>query len=166
MKIEIEFEFHDGQWDEYIQKNAARASEILASSSFLAKVKQWPNFDSTDKRPDEVARVIETANVVRVRVGYFPVRSSFLLRKFDLLKNRTTAAIADEGADGLVRFNRSKKPYGAGSPGNIAHETMHVLGFRHTGNKRAGNENSVPYRIGEWVDEQCFPGALSPGEEK
>lgn len=163
MIIEVQFVETDTSWDDYIRKNAKRASEAVSDPKFIEKVRAWPRFDYTKKSSSEIANIVKNAGTVKVKVGYYTEGGFVLRRVFRTLRNRTTRAIAAEG-DGIVRFNRRKKFEGAGSPGNIAHETMHVLGFSHNGNDRNGNENTVPYRIGEWVDDEHMPWAMAVGE--
>lgn len=163
MEIKISFVTNDPSWDAYILKNAAKAASILADESFLRTVSTWRAFDYTNKSAPEVAAVLRTAGTVVVRVDYFRTGGFRPVRWFRAARNRATKAIASE-KDGVVSFNRAKKHLGAGSPGNIAHEAMHVLGFKHNGNERSINLNTVPYRIGEWVDDHFMPSAQAIGE--
>lgn len=140
MAIDIQIQFAGGtiEWHSFISESAKTASSVMSDPAFVAKVRGWPAFDSTASTSSEVADKIEHANVVTVTVGFY--------------HHPLGPSIAKEEA-GRVLFNTSKRSRGAGSPGNIAHEVMHVLGFSHNGNSIVGNENTVPYRIGEFVDD-------------
>jgi hypothetical protein len=138
MKLEIEFLGGSCYWIEKIKRNAARAEEVLSSQAFLERVRKHPSFDHTKDGSEQVAHAIEAAGAVKIRVGFY--------------SKWWTRAIAYE-ADGAIYFNTRKEGYGAGSVGNIAHEVMHALGYSHNGNSPAGNENTVPWRVGEWVQD-------------
>lgn len=124
-------------WQDLVTLSAQRASAILSDSDFIEHVRNWALFDDTVVSADDVGTTIERAGEVRIKVGFY---SSFWTR-----------AIAYE-ANGEVHFNTRKERSGAGGIGNVAHEVMHVLGFKHRGNSPSGNENTVPWRIGGWAD--------------
>jgi len=138
MRIEVIFSGGSSNWQAFISESAKTAAAVLSDPTFIAKVRAWPGFDFSQNTPAQVGDTIEAANVVDVKIGFYD--------------HPLGPSIAKEVA-GAVLFNTSKRNRGAGSPGNLAHEVMHVLGFSHNGNQLAGNENSVPYRIGQWVDE-------------
>lgn len=50
---------------------------------------------------------------------------------------------------GTLFINTAKTT--AGSPGNLAHEVAHTLGYSHFSNRRLFGMSSVPYRIGDLV---------------
>lgn len=147
MKIVIEFQNGSCYWIKKIEKNAEQVSRVLSDPAFLAKVRSWPRFDFTEKTPDQDTKAIEHAGTVTIRVGFY--------------SKWFTRAIAYE-SDGAIYFNVRKEGYGAGSPGNLAHEVMHALGFSHNGNSPAGNANTVPWRVGEWVEEWNISQAAKP----
>jgi hypothetical protein len=97
-----------------------------------------PKFDYTSDTPAQVADKLASAAEVTISVGFY--------------WNPFGPAVAKEG-NGLVRFNSAKESRGAGSPGNVAHELMHALGYEHNGNYPAGNEHTVPWVIGGFVEE-------------
>jgi len=136
MKINVNFLSQNELWQQRIKEAAAVAEEVMSSRSFVDQVTSWEGFDNTTKNPQQIANDIRSANVT-INVGFY-------------VKHWTKAIAYEE--NGAVYFNRAKLNYGAGSPGNVAHEVMHALGYEHVGNKRVGNENTVPYRIGDWVD--------------
>lgn len=140
MKIEIEFAGGNDYWRAKVTRSAAVASSIMSDPSFDAWVRNHPQFDFTNLTPAQVADVIATAGVVRVQVGFN--------------WNPFTHEIAEE-SDGAVTFNRAKERYGAGSPGNMAHEFMHRLGFGHNGNSPVGNQNTAPWAIGNEVEKRA-----------
>lgn len=137
MRIKIDFLGRNDYWEEKIENSAAQASRVLSDPLFISKVIGWPGFDYTDMNPKQVAQVLADTKGIEIRVGLY---SKWLTR-----------AIAYEIPNGVF-FNTRKERGGAGSPGNLAHELMHKLGFSHHGNSARGNENTVPYCIGEWVD--------------
>jgi hypothetical protein len=138
MKINISFLNGSPYWQDLVTKNAGIASSILSSADFLAKVAAFPKFDNTDETPGMVALKLQTTLEVNINVGFY--------------WNWFSRAIAYE-EDGSVYFNTAKESRGAGSAGNIAHECMHALGYEHNGNYSAGNLFTVPYWIGDQVDE-------------
>lgn len=139
MNIKVNFLNGNQYWRDKVNASAARASAVLSDPAFIAKVRAWPGFDFTHKTPAQLADMIQNAGDVQINVGFY--RGWFWSK-----------AIAYE-ANGAVEFNTRKEAYGAGSPGNLSHELMHALGESHNGNQLAGNENCVPNRIGQWVDE-------------
>jgi len=137
VKIIVTFLNGTQYWTDLIKLNAQRASEVLSDPAFITHVRCGPRFDYCAHTPEEVASVIASAGEVVVNVGFY--------------SKWWSKAIAYE-QDGVVYFNTRKEAYGAGSPGNIAHEFTHKLGFVHCGNSSRGNANTVPYRIGNEVD--------------
>lgn len=112
----------------------------MSASPFIEAIRTHDGFDSTDETPTQVAVKLSNTGDVEITVGIY---SKFF-----------TKAIAYE-VEGAVFFNTRKESYGAGSPGNIAHEVMHALGYTHNGNAASGNENTVPYYVGNLVDEMA-----------
>lgn len=138
MNISVTYLSQSPEWQAIVDASAARASKVLSDRAFIAKVRAWPSFDDCALPPGVVADHLDACADVAVRVGFY-------------YRRWFTKAIAYE-QDGAVYFNTAKRPYGAGSPGNVAHEVMHALGYVHNGNSASGNENTVPYRIGQWVE--------------
>lgn len=62
-------------------------------------------------------------------------------------------AIAKE-ENGLVCFNTWKERYGAGV-GNVAHEAMHALGYKHRSNRASENQDSVPTWVGDLIEREA-----------
>lgn len=131
------------EWETFISENAKLAARALASPQLLAKVRA-ATFDFTDQTGARIAERLMTTAALTLKVGFY-------------YRPWPAPSIAKEIAGG-VTFNTAKRGYGAGSPGNIAHEAMHVLGYSHDGNQEEGNENTVPYRIGEWVESAVADG--------
>lgn len=138
MKIIVSFLSGSDYWRDKVLASAEEASQTLSNPAFLAKVRSWPGFDFCSDTSAQVADKLEQAGDVRVTVGFY---SKWLTR-----------AIAYENELG-VHFNTRKESYGAGGAGDLAHELCHQLGYRHNGNALRGNENTVPWSIGRWVDE-------------
>lgn len=137
MNIKIDFMGQNNYWENKINWSAQQTGVILSHPDFIAKVRGWAGFDFTEATPGGIADLLLLTKDVEIRVGFY--------------SKWFTRAIAYEIPNGVF-FNTRKESYGAGSPGNLAHELMHKLGFQHNGNAAAGNENTVPYRIGYWVD--------------
>lgn len=137
MRIIVNFLSGSEYWESKIKANAEEASRRLSDPAFLAWVKSWSQFDFSGDTPLQVSEKLAAAGDVKINVGFY----SKLL----------TLAIAYE-EDDAVFFNTRKESYGAGGVGNIAHEVMHAMGYSHNGNSARGNENTVPYRIGEWIE--------------
>lgn len=138
MKIEIEFLNGSTYWKQLVKRNAEHAGRVLSDPAFLAKVENWTKFDFTSDTPRTVATRLEKAGTVKIRVGFY---TGWWWSK----------AIAYEDG-GAIYFNTRKEAYGAGGVGNIAHEFMHALGYSHNGNSPAGQENTVPWRVGQWAE--------------
>lgn len=149
MKIQVTFIGGSASWQTFISESAQTAAAVLTDPDFVTKVRAWPQFAFTDKSPAQVAAALLANDIVTINVGFYSHPLGWSIAK-------------EEG--GVVLFNTSKRSRGAGSPGNLAHEVMHVLGFSHDGNQMVGNENTVPYRIGQWVDE-ALTGAAAHARE-
>lgn len=141
MQIKINFDLSVNKyWRDKLTASALKASVIMSASPFIEAIRTHDGFDSTDETPTQVAVKLSNTGDVEITVGIY---SKFF-----------TKAIAYE-VEGAVFFNTRKESYGAGSPGNIAHEVMHALGYTHNGNAASGNENTVPYYVGNLVDEMA-----------
>jgi len=138
MNIQVTFLDGSQNWQDFISQSAQTVSDVLGDSDFIDKVRNWKQFDFTQKSPGDVADALVKAGIVSIKVGFY--------------HNPLGLSIAKE-KNGAVFFNTAKRNHGAGSPGNVAHEVMHVLGFSHDGDRPTRNANTIPYRIGEWVDE-------------
>lgn len=137
MNIIVKFLGGSTYWQSLILVNAKTASTVLSAPSTIDKISAFPVFDFTADTPAQVADKIAGAGDVTISVGFF--------------WNPFARDIAYEES-GAVYFNRAKQSRGAGSPGNIAHETMHALGFQHNGNSPLGQQNTVPWWVGNLVD--------------
>jgi hypothetical protein len=138
--IEIHPDFIDSSddWTSRITKNAQLASQAMCTPEFLDRVRSWSDFDWTTDSPVDVANRIAHAGVINIKVGFY--------------SDNSTNAIAYEN-DGGVYFNKVRASGGAGGIGNIVHEAMHVIGYKHFWNWPWLQGNTVPWRIGGWVDE-------------
>jgi hypothetical protein len=142
MKIIVSFLNGSRYWQDLVLENAAKASAALSDPKFIAKVRTWPGFDFTSSTPAQVGDVLEDAGDVVIKVGFY--------------KGWWWSRAIGYEQDGAIYFNTRKEAYGAGGVGNIAHEVMHFLGFSHDGNSPAGQENTVPWRIGQWAADWEF----------
>lgn len=138
IEIRANFDVPPDEWTSRIKDNAQLASQAMCSPEFLSRVRNWKDFGWTTDSPADVANRIAHAGVVDINVRFFV--------------DSNTRAIASEG-NGTVSFNKSKEAAGAGGAGNIAHEAMHAIGYRHFWNWPWLQGNTVPWRIGDWVDE-------------
>lgn len=138
MKIIINFLNGDSYWQDKVRVSSDRAADILSSPPFLSKVRSFPMFDFCADSPTHVGDKLESTTEIKINVGFY--------------SKRWTKAIAYEEG-GAVNFNTRKEAGGAGSAGNVAHEVMHALGYSHDGNSPQGQQHTVPYAIGNWVDE-------------
>ena len=135
MKIEIEYQGGTCYWKNKVTASALYAAAILSTPDFLQRVALHPSFDFTDKSSLQVAGVIKTTEVAKIKVGFY-------------YKWWFTKAIAYE-QDGAVYFNTAKEGYGAGDWPNVMHELLHSLGFQHNGNSPSGQQNTVPWKVVE-----------------
>lgn len=140
--IHPKFDVPPDEWTKRIEDNSRLASQAMCTPEFLSRVRNWKGFGWTTDSPADVANRIAHAGTVAIDVRFF----------FDT----KTLAIASEG-NGVISFNKAKENAGAGGPGNIAHEAMHALGYRHFWNRPCLQGNTVPWRIGNWVDEVIAP---------
>lgn len=73
-------------------------------------------------------------------------------------KNRPVMAYRVVGTN-QIYFNRAKKHIGdtCSRVNTSVHERLHVLGYKHKGNKknRYNNINSVPYKVGNIAQKHC-----------
>lgn len=136
MKIKIEFLNGTIGNQLKVRESAQRASEVLSDPEFIEKVRSHSGFDFTNHTPGMVAATLENVREVAIKVGFY--REWWPWSK----------VIAYE-ENGEVWFNTRKAE--AGDVGNVAHETMHAMGFSHNGNAASGNQNTIPYWIGEQV---------------
>lgn len=126
-------------WKEKIERNAAIVEKLFSSEAFKNKIRvtlfEYSKGFFNDG--DSVVDKLELNDSIRISVGFW--------------HNWFTRAIARETSLG-IDFNTAKKS--AGSAGDIAHEIMHQIGFKHFGNSWSGNQNTVPYKIGNMVSEE------------
>lgn len=142
MKVSVKFLGGSSYWQDLVSESARKASRVLSDPTFIQKIAEWPVFDFTTATSQMVADRIRDTLEIDISVGFY----------YKIF----TRAIAYE-QNNAVYFNTRKESYGAGSVGNVVHETMHALGYAHNGNAAAGNENTVPYRLGEWASTWIIP---------
>lgn len=135
MKLLINFLSGTEYSQDLVRTSAATVSKVFSDPVFLARVSSIVKYDFTTETSAQVAETIRSAGEVKVNVGFY--RGWFWSR-----------AIAYE-QDGAIYFNTRKFGYGAGGVENVAHEVMHALGYSHRGNSPAGNENTVPWKVGQ-----------------
>ena len=160
MRIEIEFVGGTSEQREMVRRNADVAAEIMSRPDFIERVRghtfdnDWSGSAKRGWNGPRIADDLAAANIVTVRVAfYYKLARGRLPAWARYVPGLAAQDIGDE-EDGLIRVNTAKIDLGAGSPGNLAHEVMHHLGYRH-GDGRAGSENSVPYAVGDWIDESA-----------
>lgn len=154
------------RWKTRIETNARTAEDIMAQLQKSA-IPQNGMIGFTDADSNTVTvpvdALIQKITDLNNNAEWIPVDGSFY---FNPLSKAIAAEIATAKknnpnmketqhdnivARGVVKFNMARS--WAGTPGNVAHEVMHVLGYQHDGNCPSGNENSVPYVVGRIVDE-------------
>lgn len=136
MRILIDFINGNDSQHEKVLASAKQGGEVLSDPGFLDKIRAWPQFDFTGDTNAQIADKIKSAGDVMIKVGLY--RSKWPWSK----------TIASE-SDGEVWFN-TRQP-DAGGVENTVHEFMHALGYSHNGNSPAGQENTVPWRVGAWA---------------
>lgn len=127
-------------WKERLEKNVKVAEAILTSPKFAEECAKQTMTETGGKTVDQICHDVQYAGHVVLKIGFF--------------KRRLTRQIAHEQNKG-VSFNTAKA--GAGSPGNIAHELTHVLGYSHASNWEHKSSTTVPYVIGYVVDKLVKP---------
>lgn len=125
-------------WKQRIDSSAVLASAILRSQEFGDRCRGKNMSRRNGQSVEQVCRELQCAGAVNPKVDFF--------------NDPRTKAIASEGA-GEVHINTAKAEFGAGSPGNLAHEMAHTLGYRHFTNVRRFAQQGVPYVVGDLVDE-------------
>ena len=127
-------------WAQRLNESAATAEAILQSEEFASRCRASKMSRTNGKPVEQVCREFSHAGPIKIEVGFY--------------HDPDTRAIAYEQND-VVYVNTAKSE--AGSPGNIAHELAHVLGYTHFTNWAFLGRNSVPYVVGELVDSQAMP---------
>jgi hypothetical protein len=125
-------------WRTRLESSAALASTILSSDAFAAKCVEMTMRRTNDRTVSDVCRHVACAGEHQLAIGFF--------------HDANTRAIASEGEDG-ISINTAKADAGAGTPGNLVHEFTHILGYTHWTNWAFLGKRSVPYMVGNLVDE-------------
>lgn len=125
------------EWRQKVLQSADEATRILHTPEFAASCQSLRLTRTNGKSVQEVCREMVCSGVVKPRVGFYHKSS--------------TRAIAYE-KNGALFINSAKEDAGAGSPGNIAHEFTHTLGYTHFSNWAFLGKSSVPYRVGNLVE--------------
>ena len=129
----------DNYWKTRLTESTGKANEILVSDEFAKACQQLTMNKTKGKSVQEVCNELACSDTRTLKFGFF--------------NNKRTSAIAREMGNGVVEFNIAKPDSGAGSPGNIAHEFTHTLGYKHFTNISWLGIFSVPYEVGGLVDE-------------
>ena len=137
MNIKVTFLNGSNYWQQLVLNSAEKASDILSDPAFLLKISNITHYDFCIETPIQIGDKIRAVGEITIEVGFY--------------SKWFTKAIAYEECK-KIWFNTRKKAYGAGGVGNIVHETLHALGYKHNGNATAGNEFTVPYLIGDLAD--------------
>ena len=124
-------------WKERVEKNANVAERILNSKEFATEFTRQSLTETDGKTAEEICRELQNAGQVNLKIGFY--------------RRLLTRAIAFE-RDGSVYLNTAKAENGAGSPGNLAHELAHTLGYKHESNWQGESTTTVPYVVGYIVD--------------
>ena len=137
----ISVQYLDGQepdpkWKRRVEENAAKAEEILSSTEFAEAYRKEKIRGTKGKTVNEVINELQYSGETEINVGFY--------------NNPDTRAIAYEEG-GNIYFNTAKDE--AGSPGNIAHELTHKMGYKHFTNWAFLGRRSVPYTVGYAVDD-------------
>lgn len=128
----------DAVWRSRLVAAAERASRVLATDEFKAKCNRLKLSRTNGKTVAQVCDEVACSGKQTITIGFF--------------HKENTKAIASEGED-TIFINTAKEDGGAGSPGNLVHEFTHALGYTHFTNFPIFGKNSVPYKIGNLVDE-------------
>lgn len=140
MKVNVNFQNGSDYWQQKVLDSADIAGRALSDPGLLDQIRNYPPpFLSTTQTPGQVADRLAQTDQVTITVAFY--------------WNPFGKAIAKEES-GLVKFNTAKERSGAGCPGDVAHETMHALGYTHAdGNSPDQTEGTVPRVIGDMVDD-------------
>lgn len=124
----------DSLWRGKIQASAQTVSRILASEEFFTKCRSLRLSRTNGKSVDEVCRQLACSGKIIPAISFYHDPDSRFIAY---------------ASGGTLFINTAKTT--AGSPGNLAHEVAHTLGYSHFSNRRLFGMSSVPYRIGDLV---------------
>ena len=122
-------------WKTKLQKSAQAANTIISSKEFLDRCNASKLRNTNGKFVPQVCQEIICAGKRNVN--------------FEFYNSSNSRAIAYE-KNNIVYINTAHQ--NAGTPGNIVHEFTHTLGYKHFTNWPFLSKNSVPYTIGNLVD--------------
>jgi hypothetical protein len=126
------------KWVDKIKESAQLANKQISSKEFAMKCQSLNVTKTNGKTVQEVCREIVCSSAVHPTIGFY--------------NNPGTKAIAYESEGGLF-VNIAKDAQGAGGTGNLVHEFTHTLGYKHFTNFALLGQCSVPYRVGNLVEE-------------
>jgi hypothetical protein len=121
--------------DENVRRAASLVMKHYADSQFIERIKNVEKFNHTPFSSHEVSKMLPKLMSV----------SSTIIKPYKTLN--PFSSVIGHAADGIIYVNTRK----LGLPlydrvGNIFHETTHLVGFSHKGNRPdAYNLRSVPY---------------------
>ena len=125
-------------WKNKVLSSAQTVGQVLASDDFAQRCQSLNLIMTRGETVQEVCRRLVCAGDVSPDIGFY--------------YDQHTRAIAYE-EDGALYINTAKGSQGAGGVGNIAHEFTHTLGYKHFTNFALLGSYSVPYEVGELVEE-------------
>lgn len=121
--------------DETVRRAAGLMMKHYADSQFIDRIKNVERFNHTEFSSSDIAKMIPKLMSV----------SSAVIRPYKTLN--PFSAVIGHAADGVIYVNTRK----LGLPlydrvGNLFHESTHLVGFSHKGNRPdAYNLRTVPY---------------------
>ena len=119
----------------YLEEVVRISEYILSDEEFLNEVSKVKKFSSTNLKGVDV--------VLSISIGPVATVSSYkTLNPWSSVTAYTTGK--------MIKFNTRNNPRSINSMVNtLIHEYMHVLGFHHSGNSSKGNQESIPYMVGD-----------------
>lgn len=122
------------EWTERIESSARAASAIFNSVEFQQECRSSTMTRRREKSVQQVCSEFSCSGPRTIKVGLY---------------NDPSVRVVAFEKSGAVFINTAKTH--AGSPGNIAHEFAHTLGYSHSTNWGFIRKRSVPYVIGGLV---------------
>jgi hypothetical protein len=127
---------------DFVQKAVTCANLIFKSDQFKALVLNG-KYDQTSDKPEMIWQKLSLAGFTEVKT----------VRSTNPFTNMVAVKYKDDPA---IYLNSRKNRSNAEWTGSICHEKAHVMGWTHRGNSPRGNEDTVPYKLGDYCEQLAY----------
>lgn len=135
--------------------------KVLNSREFRDAVVNHPGFADEARSPQDIYAAIRAAKENFTEAADGEVDLNLDLRNLSWF-SRNVVGYTTAGSDTITTNRRFFSGFEPNElAGHLAHEWLHKLGFEHDHGRTAERPNSVPYAIGDLV-EQLAQGPLTP----